>query len=56
MKRIDQRFDKAFDFDDKQLTDYDAAILESRSDDSRLCYAMSCGGGEFEVKLGESNF
>ncbi|KAL2925270.1 5'-3' exoribonuclease 2 [Bienertia sinuspersici] len=56
MKRIGQRFDKACDLEDNQVTDYAASILELRGDESRLCYAISCGGGEFEVKDGRVQF
>ncbi|XP_048496412.1 uncharacterized protein LOC104906852 [Beta vulgaris subsp. vulgaris] len=38
------------------LEDYAKMILESRSDESRFCYATSCGGGEYEVRDGNVTF
>ncbi|XP_021733060.1 uncharacterized protein LOC110699857 [Chenopodium quinoa] len=35
---------------DMELPEYAAKILQTRSDESRLCYATPCGGDEFEVR------
>ncbi|XP_057247171.1 uncharacterized protein LOC104883618 [Beta vulgaris subsp. vulgaris] len=48
MKRMGERFDKAVDIRPTDLRDYAKRILETRSDESRFCYATSCGGGEYE--------
>ncbi|XP_021748812.1 uncharacterized protein LOC110714578 [Chenopodium quinoa] len=50
MKRIGSRFDKAVSMGDMELTEYAAKILQTRSDESRFCYAILCGGDEFEVR------
>ncbi|XP_021763989.1 uncharacterized protein LOC110728654 [Chenopodium quinoa] len=39
MKKIGSRFDKALSMGDMELTEYAAKILQTRSDESRLCYA-----------------
>lgn len=44
MKRIGLRFDKAVDMNVNMLTDYAKKVLQTRSDESRFCYATSCGG------------
>ncbi|XP_057246725.1 uncharacterized protein LOC130589473 [Beta vulgaris subsp. vulgaris] len=56
MKRTGARFDKAVYIGPTDLTDYAKRILETRSDESRFCYATSCGGGEYEVRDGNVNF
>ncbi|XP_021774652.1 uncharacterized protein LOC110738561 [Chenopodium quinoa] len=33
-----------------ELTEYATKILQTRSDESRFCYATPCGGNEFEVR------
>ncbi|XP_021766602.1 uncharacterized protein LOC110731059 [Chenopodium quinoa] len=50
MKRIGVRYEKAAAMGPDDLTEYASRILQSRSDESRLCYATACGGGEFEVR------
>ncbi|XP_021774172.1 uncharacterized protein LOC110738111 [Chenopodium quinoa] len=50
MKRIGSRFDKSLTMGDMDLTEYADKILQTRSDESRLCYAIPCGGDEFEVR------
>ncbi|XP_021727794.1 uncharacterized protein LOC110694901 [Chenopodium quinoa] len=44
------RFDKGTSMGDGELTEYATKILQTRSDESRLCYATPCGGDEFEVR------
>ncbi|XP_021732606.1 uncharacterized protein LOC110699393 [Chenopodium quinoa] len=53
MKRIASRFDKAASMGDMELTEYAAKILQTRSNESRLCYETPCGGDEFEFWLWE---
>lgn len=50
MKRVGSRFDKAIDMDPNELAKHAQHILKTRSDDSRFCLVIACGGGEFEVK------
>ncbi|KAL2898118.1 Filamentous hemagglutinin [Bienertia sinuspersici] len=56
MKRVGSRFDKAVDMDPNDLTEYAHNILKIRGDESRLCHATACGGGEFEVRNGHVKF
>ncbi|KAL2933320.1 Protein FAR1-RELATED SEQUENCE 8, partial [Bienertia sinuspersici] len=50
MKKVGSRFDKVVDMDPAQLTDHARTILENRSAESRLCYLVKAGGGEYEVR------
>ncbi|KAL2921671.1 Gag-Pol polyprotein [Bienertia sinuspersici] len=56
MKRVGSRFDKAVDMDPNDLTKYAHNILKTRGDESRLCHATACAGGEFEVRDGHVKF
>ncbi|KAL2934726.1 Protein FAR1-RELATED SEQUENCE 8 [Bienertia sinuspersici] len=48
MKRMGSRFDKAIDMEPNTLTEFAMKVLEDRGQESRLCYVVSTGGGEFE--------
>ncbi|KAL2942890.1 Filamentous hemagglutinin, partial [Bienertia sinuspersici] len=47
---------RAVDMDPNDLTEYAHNILKIRGDESRLCQATACGGGEFEVRDGHVKF
>ncbi|KAL2944237.1 Disintegrin and metalloproteinase domain-containing protein 29 [Bienertia sinuspersici] len=47
---------RAVDMDPNDLTEYAHNILKIRGDESRLCHATACGGGEFEVRDGHVKF
>ncbi|KAL2930007.1 Protein bassoon, partial [Bienertia sinuspersici] len=49
-------FDKAVDMNPNDLTEYAHNILKIRADESRLCHATACEGGEFEVRVGHVKF
>lgn len=55
-KRIGARSDRATDLDANQLTKYAKKVLKTKSDDSRFCYAITCGVGELEERYRHPNF
>ncbi|XP_021759561.1 uncharacterized protein LOC110724451 [Chenopodium quinoa] len=50
------RFDKAIDMDPNELTEHAKEVLETRSEESRLCHVTAAGGREVEVKDGHVKF
>ncbi|XP_021737527.1 uncharacterized protein LOC110704047 [Chenopodium quinoa] len=56
MKRIGSRFDKVIDMDPNELTEHAKEVLETRSEESRLCHVTAAGGREFEVRDGHVKF
>ncbi|XP_021717502.1 uncharacterized protein LOC110685289 [Chenopodium quinoa] len=56
MKRMGSRFDKAIDMDPNELTEFAKGVLETRSEESRLCHVTAADGGEFKVRDGHVKF
>ncbi|XP_021760677.1 uncharacterized protein LOC110725521 [Chenopodium quinoa] len=50
------RYDKAIDMDPNELTEFAKGVLETRSEESRLCHVTAADGGEFEVRDGHVKF